>query len=575
MCPDTLRKSSHCLTMFRAIRYFQPSALRNTFVERTTRSRSTSLRRDQSSRERGKGILSQCVNIPLPLSLEAIKHGEVVALHRCVMDHYMTNKTFSLPDLLLLLGLCALNACGIDAPDQTPSTPASEPPIQESPVMMSHHTQSAPVLAQGNLPWFEDLLFLVDGTTRPSWLFELKEEDDVTFTLTGQGQAVDVNIQLNRWDTTEWSETSWVQTRADDDQRVVITRTLEPGYYWLVVSTPEDHSTPLPFSIFAECASNACMTTKLDLAPQAPQDIPFLLPEVLEPEAPGVHLTRDFRDWLGLNGYAEDDFVREDLPGASFGGRLSPQQDLMEQPVVFIHGNGDRAFGGPLGGWSASIEAFLEEGYTSAELYALTWGDANPIRSASQYHSAQNLRRIRRFLEAVLAYTRADRVDVITHSMGVTLARRAILGGRYEDELSGEVVDLGEPLTSRIDAFVGISGANRGLLACGLTGPGTPTCDDEHGLFPGMYLGRAGRSTLLSTLDETPGHEGAFVASIWSRSDELLNSIGLGTIIWGVPTAQIPEQDAELVLNLATHLQSRDRTTDAQLSLVRDRELEP
>jgi triacylglycerol esterase/lipase EstA (alpha/beta hydrolase family) len=33
---------------------------------------------------------------------------------------------------------------------------------------------------------------------------------------------------------------------------------------------------------------------------------------------------------------------------------------------------------------------------------------------------------VRKFIEAVLDYTRADKIYVIGHSMGVTLARKAI-----------------------------------------------------------------------------------------------------------------------------------------------------
>ena len=40
---------------------------------------------------------------------------------------------------------------------------------------------------------------------------------------------------------------------------------------------------------------------------------------------------------------------------------------------------------------------------------------------------------LRAFIEAVLTYTKADKVDVISHSMGVTLARKAIQGGNSKD----------------------------------------------------------------------------------------------------------------------------------------------
>ena len=37
--------------------------------------------------------------------------------------------------------------------------------------------------------------------------------------------------------------------------------------------------------------------------------------------------------------------------------------------------------------------------------------------------------KVRKFIEAVIEYTKADKVNVIAHSMGVTLSRGAIKGG--------------------------------------------------------------------------------------------------------------------------------------------------
>lgn len=36
---------------------------------------------------------------------------------------------------------------------------------------------------------------------------------------------------------------------------------------------------------------------------------------------------------------------------------------------------------------------------------------------------------LRKFIEAVLKYTGAEEIDLIAHSMGVTLSRRALKGG--------------------------------------------------------------------------------------------------------------------------------------------------
>ena len=48
--------------------------------------------------------------------------------------------------------------------------------------------------------------------------------------------------------------------------------------------------------------------------------------------------------------------------------------------------------------------------------------------------------------------------------MGVTLARRAVKGGRVENSLDS--FEVGSPLTHRIDTFLAIAGMNSGSLVC-------------------------------------------------------------------------------------------------------------
>ena len=44
---------------------------------------------------------------------------------------------------------------------------------------------------------------------------------------------------------------------------------------------------------------------------------------------------------------------------------------------------------------------------------------------------------MRKFVEAVLVYTKAPKVIVIGHSMGVTLGRKVIKGGNVVDHVAG------------------------------------------------------------------------------------------------------------------------------------------
>ena len=274
-------------------------------------------------------------------------------------------------------------------------------------------------------------------------------------------------------------------------------------------------------------------------------------------------LTPHFEAWLDANGYASFDFARSDLSGGSFGGRDSSADAVVNDPVIFVHGNGDRA-----SAWTPSRGAFLAAGYNDAELYATTWGPANPLQAAQQYHSRTHLEHLRAFVEAVLDYTGAPRVDIVAHSMGVTLMRKVVQGGPANDAVAGGAYSLGPPLTNDVDAFIGIAGANRGLVSCYLSGPTTPTCGTTNGLYPGYLWWGTGPwavSAFLNDINASPGDEGAYIHTIWSTTDGV---IGYGGLVYGQYTSQIPGQDAQTVFGTLGHFAVRDQTTSLQISLV-------
>lgn len=257
-----------------------------------------------------------------------------------------------------------------------------------------------------------------------------------------------------------------------------------------------------------------------------------------------AQLTANFQTWLNANGYGGYDFNRG---GNSYGGKASASDTVVNQPVIFIHGNSDSALGqsSTFTGWNASINYFGSQGYKKSELYATTWGDADPYYAAYQYHSKPNLQKIRAFIQAVKAYTGAAKVDVVTHSMGVTLTRKAILGGSGNDSANGGSYNLGASLTSSVDAFVGIAGANWGLVSCYQSNSSTPTCGATNGLYPGYAAGSPpyGLSNILYNINYSASHyEGGYVYTIWSTADEV---IGYGDVVYGRYTSQIPGQNGE------------------------------
>jgi pimeloyl-ACP methyl ester carboxylesterase len=102
-------------------------------------------------------------------------------------------------------------------------------------------------------------------------------------------------------------------------------------------------------------------------------------------------------------------------------------------PVIFLHGNNDTPYAtacNPYGNVQQVAQYFLDHGYRASELWALGYqGDqcdlvASPTNRSGVAHStAANVPDLRAFVRAVLAYTGAKRVDIVGHSLGVTLAR--------------------------------------------------------------------------------------------------------------------------------------------------------
>lgn len=163
---------------------------------------------------------------------------------------------------------------------------------------------------------------------------------------------------------------------------------------------------------------------------------------------------------------------------------------------------------------------------------------------------------LRTFLEAVLAYTGAPQVSIVSHSMGVTLARKIIKGGKAEDHAEG-TYDVGNSLRNRVKAFVGIAGGNLGLTNChGMSV--VPTCSDVDGFNPGLIM-TSGPSKYLAELNKGGGSEGDKVYAIWSKYDEV---VMYECVVWGKITCRIPGQEEEVVKNSIewTHMALRDKT---------------
>lgn len=167
-------------------------------------------------------------------------------------------------------------------------------------------------------------------------------------------------------------------------------------------------------------------------------------------------------------------------------------------------------------------------------MYATTWGNADPAKAALNYHSLSYLTYLRNFVEAVLKYTGAKKINIISHSMGVTLGRKVIKGGAGYD---GGKYDLGPSLADKVETFIGISGGNWGLTACFGPGSVSPTCSPVNGFYPGISIGPIGLSKYLSDLNNKGGKESKYLFTIYSFADEV---ICCGDLVYGKLTTKIP-----------------------------------
>jgi len=185
-----------------------------------------------------------------------------------------------------------------------------------------------------------------------------------------------------------------------------------------------------------------------------------------------------------------------DLVGGAYGGKSSDSDTLKHNPIVFYHGNSDIAVGTVdlLTGFSKSIEYFLSMGYSKSEMYITTWGPGDKTKAPDQTHSKEYLTYLRAFTEAVIAYTGTEKIDIISHSMGVTLGRRVIKGGKVN--AAANPFNLGPSLANKVDTFIGIAGATWGLTTCYLL-PAYATCNSLNGFYPGYAIGPMGMSKYL------------------------------------------------------------------------------
>ena len=218
-----------------------------------------------------------------------------------------------------------------------------------------------------------------------------------------------------------------------------------------------------------------------------------------------------------------------------FGG-IRPRHPLKHVPVIFVHGNNVDA-----ADWYPVRDQFRKAGWTDQELWALSYGGlggsngtalftANPERDREHDEMGQdgstyitendaNVPDLYRFIRVVQAYTGSRRFVLVSHSLGVTLARKTLL--------------VHKGLRRDLVAFVGIAGANHGTTFCPPGSEGNVvSCDEIAAGTPWLARLNAGGETYgparwMTVYDGSGAGDPAYVGPTYAQSPRLEGAVNL------------------------------------------------
>lgn len=182
--------------------------------------------------------------------------------------------------------------------------------------------------------------------------------------------------------------------------------------------------------------------------------------------------------------------------------------------VVLVHGNG-----GYTSDFYYTYNELLSRGYTASQVYRPSWGSHSCYGTCNDHNGSEQTP-VNNAITNAIASSCTGKIDVIGHSMGVTLAAKAI-------------VDLNK--ASKVETFIGIAGGYRGLWSCG-TYPynvQNATCG---------YWGLSVNSPFLNWLYGKVIGDWEF--SFYSYADEVVCSTGVCTV-GGVHSSRIAGSDAD------------------------------
>jgi len=203
--------------------------------------------------------------------------------------------------------------------------------------------------------------------------------------------------------------------------------------------------------------------------------------------------------------------------------------------VVLVHGNTASP-----SSWNNTLNELYARGYSNNEIFTPSWGSKSC--ATCNNHSGSEETPVRNAIVNAINGSCTGKIDIIGHSMGVTLAAQQI------DKLAA---------ASYVDTFVGVAGALLGLRSCGVYpyNVWNSTC------------GSAGLSISSPFLDGIYGVPlGDKVYSIKSFIDQIVCSTG-SCYVYGMHSSRIWNEDATYTYSLG-HFGLQTDTATEQVNLI-------
>jgi triacylglycerol lipase len=203
--------------------------------------------------------------------------------------------------------------------------------------------------------------------------------------------------------------------------------------------------------------------------------------------------------------------------------------------VVLVHGNSASP-----SSWQNTYDELRARGYPASDIYLPDWGSKWCPACNNHYGSEETP--VRSAINSALLNSCTGKIDVIGHSMGVTLAAQQI------DKLG---------VSGLVDTFVGVAGAWRGLWSCGVYpyNVANSTCG---------YYGLSVQSPFLDGLYNVPIAQRVY--TIKSYSDQVICSTGVCTV-GGVHSSRIPNEQYSYTYALG-HFGLQTDTYKRQVDLI-------